>query len=396
MSWAIRARGVCKEYKQYSGPREMLREMVLRQKRHRTLQAVQPLDLEIERGEAFGIVGDNGAGKSTLLKLICGTCFPTRGEMEVQGQVAALLELGAGFHPEFTGRANIYFTGALMGLSREQISRREPGIIAFSELRDFIDQPVKNYSSGMYLRLGFAVATGFDPDILVIDEALAVGDQGFQKKCTDRILDFHRQGKTLLFCSHNLYQVRRLCRRALWIDQGAVRGMGSADQVVDRYQDSVRERERRSREKPEVAEVDPQQGPVCRIEDYRLLDADGQLCDQFRHGDPLAVEAEVYFREDFQGIPALGVSVMRNDGEVIYATSSALEGRELEKGEKGVYRGRLVLPQLSLLAGRYSLTFLATDHHSMQVYDAAEEVCPFTVEYPGSDIGIVRLQHRWE
>ncbi|HSR53105.1 MAG TPA: ABC transporter ATP-binding protein [Acidobacteriota bacterium] len=396
MSWTIRARGVCKAYKQYKGPRDMLREMVLRQKRHQVLQALHPLDLEIEKGEAFGIVGDNGAGKSTLLKLICGTCFPTQGEMEVRGQVAALLELGAGFHPEFTGRANIYFTGALMGLSREEISRREPGIIAFSELQDFIDQPVKNYSSGMYLRLGFAVATGFDPDILVIDEALAVGDQGFQKKCTDRILDFHQEGKTLLFCSHNLYQVRRLCQRALWIDHGQVKAMGAADKVIDRYQDAVRERERILREKPKVAEADPHKGAICRIEKFRLLDGHDRPCETFRHGDRLVAEADVYFREDFHGTPGLGIAVVRNDGEVIYATSSTLAGKELTRDDNGLLRGRLVFPHLTLLAGRYSLTFMATDHHNMQVYDAAEEVCPFTVDYPGSEVGIVRLQHQWE
>ena len=210
MRAAIRVSGLSKIYKLYWGPRSLFKEMFFRIPSHHALWALRDIDLEISEGEAFGLIGRNGAGKSTLLKILTGTAFPTSGSMEIQGRVSALLELGAGFHPDFSGRENIFFNGALLGYSHEEIRQREQEIIEFSELEEFIDRPIKTYSSGMYVRLGFAVVTGFDPSILIIDEALAVGDQSFQKKCTDRILHFKQVGKTILFCSHNLYQVKTL------------------------------------------------------------------------------------------------------------------------------------------------------------------------------------------
>ena len=204
--------------------------------------ALKDVSFQLPRGSALGVVGDNGAGKSTLLKILCGATSPTAGEARVGGTIGALLELGTGFHPEFSGRENIHFSAALLGLARAQVQELEPGIIAFSELQDFIDEPLRTYSSGMSLRLAFAVATGFSPDVLVIDEALSMGDQVFQKKCTDRIKEFQGNGTTIVFCSHNLTQVKSLCEQALWLDKGGMVASGQANRVVDGYQDSCRNR----------------------------------------------------------------------------------------------------------------------------------------------------------
>ena len=194
--------------------------------------ALRNVSFQLTRGSALGVVGDNGAGKSTLLKILCGATSPSTGKAQVAGTIGALLELGTGFHPEFSGRENIHFSAALLGLTRAEVRAFEPDIIDFSELGSAIDEPVRTYSSGMSLRLAFAVATGFSPDVLVIDEALSVGDQVFQKKCTDRIKEFQDNGTTIVFCSHNLTQVKSLCDEALWLDKASVVASGRANRVV--------------------------------------------------------------------------------------------------------------------------------------------------------------------
>ena len=284
MNPLIRVCALSKVYKFYWGPRSLFKEMFLRIPAHHALWALKDISLEIEEGEAFGLVGRNGAGKSTLLKILTGTAYPTSGSVNIRGKISALLELGAGFHPEFSGRDNIYFNGALTGHSRREIERREQEIIEFSELEEFIDKPVKTYSTGMYVRLGFAVATGFDAAILIIDEALAVGDQSFQKKCTDRILGLKQAGKTILFCSHNLYQVKTLCDRALWLNRGMSQGLGPAAEIVDRFTDYLREDQRVPPEgdRSEVATTqanapDRTSREVCWIERVRLLDQESRL-----------------------------------------------------------------------------------------------------------------------
>jgi len=240
MKYAVSVNNLSKAYRLYSGPRAMLKELLFNIQGHQLFTALHPLSFQIAAGEAFGVIGNNGAGKSTLLKLLAGTCVPTTGDFSIDGNVGALLELGVGFHPDHTGRDNIYFNGAILGLTRKEIDTRIDSIIAFSELEKFIDEPVKTYSSGMYLRLGFSVATGFDFPVLIIDEALAVGDQKFQKKCTDRIIDFKEKGGTILFCSHNLHQVKLLCERALWIHEGENRFLGPARETVEAYQAFLR------------------------------------------------------------------------------------------------------------------------------------------------------------
>jgi lipopolysaccharide transport system ATP-binding protein len=393
MSAAIRISKLSKVYKHYWGPRSLLKEVLFRIPSHHEMWALRNITLDIEPGESFGIVGDNGAGKSTLLKILAGTAFPTQGATAVQGKVSALLELGAGFHPEFSGRENIYFNGALMGMSREEIKEREKEIVEFAELEEFIDKPVKTYSSGMYVRLGFAVATGFDPDILIVDEALAVGDQRFQKKCTDRIMSFKRNGKTILFCSHNLYQVKALCDRALWLSRGCVEGLGPAGTVVDGYSNFLREERRNGTAASGAGGAKESQ--VCWIDKVCLRNGESAQEHQFQTGGCLELDIWACFRSEFQGTPGIGVSLLRNDGMMLYTTATTMDKVPLREISPNYYHSRIVFPEVPLMSGLYYFNISATDQDNMQVYDVMERAEPFSISYPGPDFGLVKLHHYW-
>jgi ABC-type polysaccharide/polyol phosphate transport system ATPase subunit len=233
--YSVEVHNVSKTYRLYDRPVDRLKEAVLRRPFHRPFQPLREVSFVVPQGGILGIIGDNGAGKSTLLKILAGTLTPSTGQVLHRGRVAALLELGAGFHQEFSGRQNIYLNASLLGLSDAEIGQREAGIIEFSELAEFIDRPVKTYSSGMYVRLAFSIATSVDPDILIIDEALSVGDAHFQKKCVNRMMQFKEQGKTMLFCTHSMYQIQELCDQVLWLDHGAMQRLDSATEVINAY-----------------------------------------------------------------------------------------------------------------------------------------------------------------
>lgn len=390
MSTAVEIRKLTKHYKLYPGPRALFRELFLGRPSHSVLAALENVSFAVEKGEAFGIIGDNGAGKSTLLKILTGTAFPTRGDVHIEGRIGALLELGAGFHPEFTGRKNIYFNGAIMGLGKDQIREREEAIIAFSGLGEQIDQPVRTYSSGMYLRLGFSVATGFDSEVLIIDEALAVGDQSFQKKCTDRVIDFKRSGGTILFCSHNLYQVRTLCGRAVWLDKGNIRALGRSDVVVDQYNAFVREGRDSSEDRPA-----PKSSSVCWIEGVSLKASGGADSKYIPFGSDLEITVDAVFAEDFQGTPGIAIAVVRNDGVVVYTTATTFDGVDLERISPTLFRAQLRFPEVQLLPGDYYFTIATTDQENLQAYDAQEKVAPFSIRSESGEFGICRLRHEW-
>ena len=233
----ITVNNLYKDFKIYDKPQDRLVEIILRNPRHQVYHVLSDISCALADGKSLGIIGDNGAGKSTLLKLLVGILQPTSGSIQLKGQVAALLELGAGFHPEFTGRRNIYLNAALLGVPDENIPEIENDIIEFSELDYFIDRPVKTYSSGMFVRLAFSIATMVRPDILVIDEALSVGDMAFQKKCVQRMNEFREQQKTMVFCSHSMFHVQELCDTAIWLDKGKIREIGDSDKVVGHYED---------------------------------------------------------------------------------------------------------------------------------------------------------------
>jgi len=300
MSIAVRATQLTKHYDLYPRPIDRLLEAITGRPRHTVFPALQDVTFDVERGETVGLIGQNGAGKSTLLKLLCGVTRQSSGTLEAHGNIASILELGTGFHPEFTGRDNASLNATILGLGPYELKQRLPAILEFSELGTFLDRPVKTYSSGMYMRLAFSVAVNVNPDILVIDEALAVGDGHFQKKCVDKIREFQEEGKTILFCSHAMYHVNTVCRRALWLDHGRVMRDGPALDVVHEYETFLLERDR---ERP-ASEGEPEHEhpptPV-RIRDVVVCDRSGRPRDVFSRGEDVHVERlEERFIGDFE------------------------------------------------------------------------------------------------
>ncbi|XZH10407.1 ABC transporter ATP-binding protein [Clostridium perfringens] len=235
MSVAIRVKDLTKKYKLYQKKSERLANAFGKEKNIKEFYALKGVSFEISKGECVGIIGHNGAGKSTLLKLLTGVAFPTSGEIEINGRLASMLELGSGFNPELTGMENIYFNGSLNGLTKEEIDGKLKDILEFADIGNFIEQPVKNYSSGMFARLAFAVAINVDPDILIVDEILSVGDVGFQVKCMEKFNEFKKKGKTILYVSHGLGTVKKFCDRAIWLQKGEVVDDGNSVIVVERY-----------------------------------------------------------------------------------------------------------------------------------------------------------------
>ncbi|MEE4358999.1 MAG: ABC transporter ATP-binding protein, partial [Desulfococcaceae bacterium] len=229
------AENISKTYRLYQKPSDRLKEAVFRKPCHQSIHSLQDISFTVAGGQSLGLIGENGAGKSTLLKILAGTLTPTSGKAEINGRVAALLELGAGFHSEFTGRQNINLNALLMGLTQHEIREKETAMIEFADIGEFIDRPIKTYSSGMVVRLAFSIATSVDPEILIIDEALSVGDQRFQQKCVERMIRFREQGKMLIVCSHSMFMINELCTQTMWLDHGRMRSFGDTASVISEY-----------------------------------------------------------------------------------------------------------------------------------------------------------------
>src|SRR5437762_7804384 len=304
MTVAVHASELTKQYDIYRRPIDRLVEAVTRRPRHTVFPALQDVTFEVERGETVGIIGQNGAGKSTLLKLLCNVTRPTSGSLETRSTIASILELGTGFHPEFTGRDNAALNAAILGLSPADIRKRLPDILEFSELGTFLDRPVKTYSSGMYMRLAFSVAVNVDPDILVIDEALAVGDGHFQKKCVDKIREFQESGKTILFCSHALYLVNSICRRTMWLDHGRVMRWGPAVDVTHEYETFLLQRDREQPASEGEPERERPPTPV-RFREIVVTDRSGSPRDTFARGDDIRIVLRFHSDDAAQPVHAI-------------------------------------------------------------------------------------------
>lgn len=355
--------------------------------------ALRDVSFTVEQGETVGLIGPNGAGKSTALKLISRIIEPTSGQVEVSGRVGALLELGAGFHPDLTGRENIYLNGSILGLSRAQIRRKLDAIIDFAELEYFIDVPVKHYSSGMYVRLGFSVAVNTEPEILLVDEVLAVGDAAFQRKCMDRINDLRRRGVTILFVSHSAEIVRSICPRVLWLDGGRLVSDGTAESVVTHYlTDTWATGAGRAR--PETEDERRWGSGHVQIVDVRLLSDDGQEKQLFHVGEPLTVEMR-YQTANRVERPVFGLAIHRADGTHVTGPNTRFAGHDIPyiEGEGTI---RYTVPSVPLLEGMYYVSVSAHNWEDTQGFDYHDRLYSFRVlPSEGERYGVVTLNGEW-
>lgn len=389
---AIKAVNLGKSYKIYSKPSDSLLEFLFGRERHEKIVAIEGINFELNKGETLGIVGDNGAGKSTLLKLLAGTVAPSEGRRDCHGRLSAILELGSGFHPDFSGLENARMGCALLGLSPKEIELALPEIKAFSELGDFFYKSVKTYSSGMYVRLAFSVVTTVDPEVLIIDEALSVGDQHFQKKSLDRMQAFRDAGKTIVFCSHNLYQVKELCNKAIWLKNGKLVQFGDASEVVDNYQDAVRA------ENISAPGVTPEKVEAC-ISDNRLIEVNlsGAIRqDTFMTGGVLKVEVKVELKTVTDKDVHVGIVIMRNDDIHCYGVSTHMDKVGLLHDHDDIFRVSLKFEPLQLLSGSYYLCVYLLDKEGIHVYDHREQCSHFVVKNKSKEVGIAKLLHEWE
>jgi ABC-type polysaccharide/polyol phosphate transport system ATPase subunit len=347
----------------------------------------------VERGETIGIIGQNGAGKSTLLKLLCGVTRQSSGTLETQGHIASILELGTGFHPEFSGRDNAALNAAILGLTPAQVRDSLPKILEFSELGTFLDRPVKTYSSGMYMRLAFSVAVNVDPDILVIDEALAVGDGHFQKKCIDKIREFQEQGKTILFCSHALYYVSSVCRRTLWLDHGSVMRYGPSLDVVHDYETFLLQRDR---DVAAESEPQPERAPTpVRIRDITICDRSGAPRDRFDRGEDIQIRARIRSEDARQPVHVI-IGVHRSADDLqCFAVGTHADGIPPLSG-RNEYELTVRLQDVPLLRGEYSIIAFAGDENAMTVFDRRDVRPAFSMTGERFDIGLIDVRHRWE
>ncbi len=385
-------------------------------KREEAIVALEGIDFTVGPGEAFGVVGGNGSGKSTLLKLVAGMLQPSAGKITVAGRVAAMIELGAGFHPEISGRENVFINGAVLGLSRKEIQRRYQDIVEFSGLGDFMEEPVKNYSSGMYVRLGFAVAIHTDPDVLLVDEVLAVGDEAFAHRCLRRIEEFLATGKTLLFVSHSLDLVEGICDRVLWLEGGRQRVVGEPRRVIDAYRQEVAEKEgeehRAAKERREEREERTAEGPAAagagdiatesarrwgsgeaEITEIRLLGPDGVERYHLTSGEDAVFELTVKAARPLADF-VFGIALSTPRGHEVWGTNTDLEG--YVPGElQGETRVRIACPALRLAPGEYRLD-VAVHARDGAPYDYRKEALAFTVTARTGGIGVYFPEHRWE
>jgi ABC-type polysaccharide/polyol phosphate transport system ATPase subunit len=392
VTFAVRAVDLTKQYELYSRPIDRLIEMLTGRPRHTVFPALQEVSFEVERGEAVGIVGQNGAGKSTLLKLLCGVTRQTSGTLETRGNIASILELGTGFHPEFTGRDNAALNAAVLGLTPAEIRERLPAILDFSELGAFIDRPVKTYSSGMYMRLAFSVAVNVNPDILVIDEALAVGDGHFQKKCVDKIREFQEGGRTILFCSHSLYLVSSICRRTMWLDHGRMMRWGPTLDVVHAYETFLLERDR---EHAAEGEPEHERPPTpVRIREITVHDAAGRPRTVFAHGDDVYIRLRIHSDVPSQPIHVL-VGIHRSaDDFQCFAVGTRDDGVTPFVG-RDEYEVVVQLHDVPLNRGDYSILAFVGDENALVVFDRRDISQAFSMSGERFEVGLISVRHRW-
>jgi len=386
-----------KDYRFYERPWHRLWEAVVRRPRHRLFTALDGITFSVISGSSLGIIGDNGAGKSTLLKLLVGTLSPSRGLVRTFGRITALLELGAGFHPDFTGRQNISLNAALLGLTPADVRRLEPTIIDFAELHDFIDRPIKSYSSGMVVRLAFSIAVSVDPDILVIDEALAVGDVAFQRKCIERMLHFQAQGKTLIFCSHSMYHIQELCHQVLWLHRGKTRMYGDVQDVLAAYDEHCNARSRSADFSPEedaVADERLEPSRDCRILSLWLESPEGHALSSIRTLDDVVLAMDVLVLKDVVN-PQFGFAFVDPEETIVAGAATHHDHVALGHCKAGQrLRIRLQIQAFPVRPGTYRLTGAVAEQGGLLWYES-KHLHPVRV-LGGKTIGRMALRRKWD
>jgi len=398
----IKLEDIEKNYKMYKRPIDRLLQMLpwnRDKKLYENFYALKDINLDILSGEVIGLVGQNGAGKSTLLQIVCQTLQATGGTLKVNGRVAALLELGSGFNPEFNGKENVYMAGAIAGLSKKQIDEKYESIVNFSGIGDHIHNAVKTYSSGMMVRLAFAVATSIEPDILVIDEALSVGDGAFARKSFDRIMSLKDAGCTILFCSHSLYQVEVLCDKVMWIDRGNIKAFGEPAGVINSYQkylDALMNTD--TQDETNIPEDTPRIGnnSMTRIKKVLISSNDGQEGDLKVVSNATDVCVEVSFVADTSlPTPTLGVLITDDQLKNITSCGSFYDNVSLHVNKKGEGIVRVTYPKIGLMNGRYYVHVFLMCERAIHIYDGIQ--CnALNVTQKGSELGIVSLPREWE
>ncbi|HVM05748.1 MAG TPA: ABC transporter ATP-binding protein [Acidimicrobiales bacterium] len=392
MTLAVSAEDVSKRFRLYHERNQSLKATLMRKRRAvvEEFWALKDVSVEVPEGSTFGLIGENGSGKSTLMKCMAKILRPDKGSVTVNGKVSALLELGAGFHPELSGRENVFLNGSILGISQRELSRRFDDIVDYAGLGHFIDQPVKNYSSGMYVRLGFSVAINVDPDVLLVDEVLAVGDEAFQRKCGEKFAELRNQGKTIVLVSHSMTSVHNLCDKVAWLDHGQVKMLDSARRVVDEYTGAV--------QVDRKADGDGSRwgSGEGRIEAVELLGPDGHPSTMTRTGDRVTIRLHYELDEPIDE-PVFGIMIQTIDGTHVTGPNSRDVGWSLGRLD-GRGHVDLCIDRFLLVAGTYDLSAALYDHTVQHPYDVRRHVLRFDVEAgePRETLGIVSLGGRWE
>ena len=402
----IRVENLGKTYQVYQQPLDRLKQFFFGRYRQwfSAFQALDDINFELSRGDVLGIIGTNGSGKSTLLQLVCGTLQPSCGQISVKGRIAALLELGAGFNPEFSGRENVYLNGAVLGLHKEEIDQRYAEIVAFSGIGDFIEQPVKTYSSGMFVRLAFAVAVSVSPDILIIDEALSVGDGAFARKSFDKIMQLKEQGATILFCSHSMYHIEALCNKAIWLERGRVKKAGEPQAVVVAYQHFLEQQAAASNtdQAPQETreQIKTEEASQHAITDIQILvNGHPRPKSMTVHvlrskQDELAIET-AFISDPTLPPPTIAIALFTADGRAVASSSTQNDAFVSARDAQGRGRVRICFPRLALLKGQYDIAVFLACEQGLHVYEHVPQAARLEVVQEGLEQGLVALPHEW-
>jgi lipopolysaccharide transport system ATP-binding protein len=397
-SKAIQIHELAKDYQQYSKPSDRLKQLLFGKRRQyfKNFHALKPISIDIKHGEVIGLVGQNGAGKSTLLQLISGTLNASSGSVHINGRIAALLELGSGFNPEFTGRENVFLNASVLGLTEKEIEEKFDSIVDFSGVGDFIDQPVKTYSSGMMVRLAFSVATSVEPDILIIDEALSVGDGAFARKSFDRIMELKDRGCTIIFCSHSLYQIEILCDRVVWLRKGEMVAVGTPDIVVPDYQSFLDSVSAVSNTQVTKELVSHHVSGSARIK-LATVSIDG------RTEQPLmarSLESQLSVSCQFEydiklPVPGVAVTISTQDGRIVGSVGTWNDQVEPKPISNGVAECHVDFPKIPMLKGMYRVGVYLYCEKGIHNYEWADPVSEFRVIQSDNEQGLIRLPHIW-